>query len=53
MASSTHHELTCKTCNSKVSINAGGEFNTSPFKNGDIKTALRELFILKNQFYRA
>lgn len=52
MTSQSNHQLTCKTCNTKVSVNDTGEFNTLPFKNKDINTALRQLFILKSQYSR-
>lgn len=50
MASDNSHDLTCKTCQSKVSVSDDGEFNMSPFKNREIDTALRQLFILKSQY---
>ncbi len=49
VASHTNRQLVCKTCNSNVSVTEDGDFNMLPFKNRDIKTALRQLFILKNQ----
>ena len=43
-------EFTCKTCHSKILVGEHGEFDVFPFQNQDIKTALRQLFILKNQY---
>lgn len=43
------HELTCKTCNSKIAIDNSGKFETLPLKNESIKTALRQLFLLQNR----
>lgn len=50
MASVNSHELICKTCHSNVSVSDDGEFNILPFKNREINTALRQLFILKSQY---
>ena len=47
-----HNELTCKTCDAKVSIDTRGDFNTLPYKNRNINTALRQLFLLKSQYVR-
>ncbi|MEH6536679.1 MAG: hypothetical protein V7719_09815 [Psychroserpens sp.] len=48
----SNDELTCKTCNSKISVSDSGEFEVIPFKNRDINTALRQLFLLNNQCSR-
>jgi len=44
------HELTCKTCKSKISIDDGGKFEALPLKNENIKTALRQLFLLQKRY---
>ncbi|WP_033959378.1 hypothetical protein [Psychroserpens jangbogonensis] len=44
------HELTCKTCKSKIAIDDSGKFETLPLKNENIKTALRQLFLLQNRY---
>ncbi len=43
------HELSCKTCKSKIEIDNSGKFETLPLKNENIKTALRQLFLLQKQ----
>ncbi|MEY8849596.1 hypothetical protein AB9K26_12320 [Psychroserpens sp. XS_ASV72] len=42
-------ELVCKTCHSKVSVDQTGKFDTLPVKNQELKTALRQLFLLQNR----
>ncbi|MCD2258442.1 hypothetical protein [Psychroserpens luteolus] len=49
LISKDNHELTCKTCHSKVMIGDHGEFNALPYKNRDINTTMRQLFLLKNR----
>ncbi len=44
------HELICKTCKSKVFVNATDEYNILPIKNRKISTALRQLFLLNTQY---
>jgi hypothetical protein len=44
------HELICKTCLSKITIDYKGKFETLPLKNKNIKTALRQLFLLQNRY---
>lgn len=44
------HELICKTCLSKIPIDYKGKFETLPVKNKNIKTALRQLFLLQNRY---
>ena len=44
------HELTCKTCNSKIAIDNNGTFEMLPLKNENIKTALRQLFFLQKKY---
>ncbi|WP_299333227.1 hypothetical protein [uncultured Psychroserpens sp.] len=49
---SNSNELFCKTCNSKVAIDAQGEFQNFPIQNRSIKVALRQLFLLGSQYSR-
>ena len=44
------HELTCKTCKSKIAIDNNGKFETLPLKNENIKKALRQLFLLQKRY---
>lgn len=44
------NELVCKSCNSKIAIDNRGKFETLPLKNENIKTALRQLFLLQNRY---
>lgn len=44
------HELTCKTCKSKIATDTSGKFETLPLKNDNIKTALRQLYLLQNRY---
>ncbi|MGB3606077.1 MAG: hypothetical protein WA775_05385 [Psychroserpens sp.] len=44
--------LTCKTCHTKVRIDDSGELNVIPFKNREIDTALRQLFLLRKRSSR-
>ncbi|WCO01838.1 hypothetical protein [Psychroserpens ponticola] len=44
------HELTCKTCKSKIVIEDSDTFDALPFKNQNIKTALRQLYLLQNRY---
>ncbi|WP_431132808.1 hypothetical protein [Psychroserpens mesophilus] len=46
------HELTCKTCKSKITIDNSDTYETLPLKNENIKTALRQLFLLQNRYSR-
>ncbi|WP_040252611.1 hypothetical protein [Psychroserpens mesophilus] len=46
------YELTCKTCQSKITLDNGETFETLPLKNDTIKTALRQLFLLQNRYSR-
>ncbi|WP_323787597.1 hypothetical protein [Psychroserpens sp.] len=44
------HELSCKTCKSKITLDNNDNFETLPFKNENIKTTLRQLFLLQNRY---
>ena len=44
------HELTCKTCKSKIALDPSDKFESLPFKNESIKTALRQLYLLQNRY---
>ncbi len=44
------HELTCKTCKSKIALDTSVKFESLPFKNESIKTALRQLYLLQNRY---
>lgn len=50
LTSKETHELICKTCKSKVSVNDPDEYNMLPIKNRKISTALRQLFLLNTQY---
>jgi hypothetical protein len=43
------HELICKTCNSKITLDHADKFEALPFKNQNIKTVLRQLYLLQNR----
>ena len=45
-------ELTCKSCKSKVTMDDSDIFEALPLKNENIKTALRQLFLLQNRYSR-
>ena len=44
------HELSCKTCKSKIAIDNNGKFEALPLKNENINTALRQLFLLQKRY---
>jgi hypothetical protein len=46
------NELKCKTCNSNIVMDNSDKFETLPLKNENIKTALRQLFLLQNRYSR-
>ncbi|MBR9846739.1 MAG: hypothetical protein GYB35_11855 [Algicola sp.] len=46
------HELTCKSCKSKITMDDSDIFEALPLKNENIKTALRQLFLLQNRYSR-
>ncbi|MCB0382472.1 MAG: hypothetical protein KDD05_04020 [Psychroserpens sp.] len=45
-------ELTCKTCKTKITMDNSDVFEALPLKNENIKTALRELFLIQNRYSR-
>jgi hypothetical protein len=44
------YELTCKTCKSKIALDNSDKIETVPFKNQNIKMALRQLYLLQNRY---
>lgn len=50
--SKASNELTCKTCKSKITMDNSDVFESLPLKNENIKTALRQLFLLQNRYSR-
>ena len=49
-SSKDSNEATCKTCKSKITLDDSEKFETLPFKNENIKTALRQLYLLQNRY---
>lgn len=50
--SKNSHELTCKTCKSKIAMDHYDVLDAIPLKNENIKTTLRQLFLLQNRYSR-
>ncbi|WP_425076280.1 hypothetical protein [Psychroserpens sp. S379A] len=46
------HEMICKTCKAKVSMDASTSFDALPFENTEIMSTLQQLYLLKNRFYK-
>ncbi|MBR9913646.1 MAG: hypothetical protein GYB32_02270 [Algicola sp.] len=44
--------FTCKTCQAIVHVDDHGNFDSFPIHNHDIKTAIKQLFVLSHQYWR-
>ncbi|MGS2725839.1 hypothetical protein ACU8DI_04470 [Psychroserpens sp. BH13MA-6] len=42
----------CKTCQAIVHVDDHGNFDSFPIHNHDIKTAIKQLFVLSHQYWR-